>query len=750
VLRAHVTQYVKRTMEYRFDNIAFNIVLRNRENLARKCNQVISELMETEEKYCRYLQDIRAARKEMDAVITPEESSALFSCIKEIAKANTHLLRELMVLDENSGRTVIVVIGDAFKFFVKTTLHQYGRYCGNIVWATETLSRLKLAKKGRFVAIHDRYKKQWGKGLDNLIMEPMQRITRYPIIFERLMYFLIEPTDRKLLKQVLKQARRAVGQVNVDIEQWRRLYDLEKCMGKRSLAQFGLIQREDKLFYASYKGSNATYRDRDATQVTAFVFKAAVLVTKRDKRGNHAFVNLFELKKGEWHLTDIEVAPGSGSVHAWGLAVQNGSGRVDVTHVVASPSQDTKYNWMTMQDDGISLPMDEVTVGNLFGYGTICNVHEGKLSNVKSVAIKMAQNPGDGYEHLGAQTAAELQRGSLLSETAMDVASRALEEEAMAMQSLPLHPNFVRFYGLCASSTVQSKWLVMELMINGSLDEFLNGTTAHGAGMQLEFDKLIVVFTQITTGLGALHDKKIVHRNLQASNILIGGVDEQTQTSVVKISSFRLAVTLSEINHNYAAPNDTPDTPLFWRAPESQRRALYSVATDIWSVGVLFAEALLLWSPSSYGETEIYHGLSDAHVTEVLERQQHMETPPGPFSSLLPRPTCECASSVSYTRTPVLQQASCNYRPSIDTRHAHNLVLQVSAGKRWLCGRLWSTSAGLPLALPVAVPDSCSKRWGTWFLWALITRHAAWQARLTHAQWRWVARPRPCHRHDAF
>ena len=697
ILRAHVTKAVEKSIQYKFDNTAFIVLIRNRANLARKCNEVIGELVSTEEKYIEALQRVCDFRQMADAVITPEESNKIFSCINEITSGNNRLCKNLFQLSSDGDGGVIKHISDAFGDFVKTTLHHYLKYCGNIVWATEQLNRLKSAKKSKFAQLHDKLKQRYGKGLDMLLVEPMQRITRYPLIFERLKYFLIEHDDRETLKQSLKQARRAVGQVNVDIEQYRRLYDLEKSLKRHPLLSYGLIQRQDTLTYASYKGKAVSVNKRDAKQVTAFVFKSAVVVTKTDRHGNYQWVSMIKLN-ANLIINDIAVNADGGSLHAWGITIWDGT-HPEATHVFVSPSQQTKEAWMTMQDSSsIQLPSDQVTKGNLFGLGELCNVHEGKLSNIKSVAVKVPRQSDSATLHESPQLGAKK----------LEIAIHELEREAEMMQYLPTHSNFVRFYGLCDSPDLQSKWLVMELMVNGSLDVFLNGTTAQGYGLQVEFDGLVDIFVQVATGLAALHENNIVHRNLQASNILIGGgVDDASQPTVVKISSFRLAAVLVDhvrsitclafhgfylpcglaaamfgiclidectppssprscgivlfcvsvscsniyaigvlmcllccLPHhaclccfnqspNYAAPNGVPDTELFWRAPETQKHGLYSFKTDVWAAGILFAEALLVQSPSSYGNVEIYDGLSDAQVMQILSRNGHMDTAPG-------------------------------------------------------------------------------------------------------------------------
>jgi serine/threonine protein kinase len=127
-----------------------------------------------------------------------------------------------------------------------------------------------------------------------------------------------------------------------------------------------------------------------------------------------------------------------------------------------------------------------------------------------------------------------------------------LKKEAWAMNQAQ-HPNLCRFYGL--SSDPSDPKLFMEYVPGESLNKFVRGN-------QMSEKEKLQMALQIARGLEYLHHRKIVHRDLSPSNIMV--TTEGIRT--IKIVDFGLArstegadgsITTSchgRISYRYGAP----------------------------------------------------------------------------------------------------------------------------------------------------------------------------------------------------
>ena len=85
---------------------------------------------------------------------------------------------------------------------------------------------------------------------------------------------------------------------------------------------------------------------------------------------------------------------------------------------------------------------------------------------------------------------------------------------------------------------------------------------------------------QLMRGVSEIHSKRLIHRDIKSSNILIKG-------DVLKIADFGLARSLAEPNRPYTVEVST----LLYRAPEViLLEGRYSNEIDIWSCACVFFE----------------------------------------------------------------------------------------------------------------------------------------------------------------
>ena len=148
---------------------------------------------------------------------------------------------------------------------------------------------------------------------------------------------------------------------------------------------------------------------------------------------------------------------------------------------------------------------------------------------------------------------------------------------------LSLHSDYlVQFFG--GAIMRNSVCLVTQLMHNGNLSQFLaNNKLSPFAKVRISHD--------IAAGMAFLHAHRLVHRNLKPTNILIASRDVRCPV-LCKICDFGASRFVSD-EQAAATMTSTAATPLF-TAPEMMvEHARYSMASDVFSFGIILAE---LWN----------------------------------------------------------------------------------------------------------------------------------------------------------
>ncbi|CAL5400747.1 unnamed protein product [Camellia sinensis] len=134
-------------------------------------------------------------------------------------------------------------------------------------------------------------------------------------------------------------------------------------------------------------------------------------------------------------------------------------------------------------------------------------------------------------------------------------------------------------------------------LVEGKLYLMLLGTTALSL---LHLDPRIIkkFLHQILSGVAYCHKKRIMHRDLMPSNLLL-----DLYASVVKIVDFGLAREFHNPLREY-----TPEVVTLWyRPPEILLgSSVYFAPADMWSIGCIFAE-MVMHRPLFAGETELHH-----------------------------------------------------------------------------------------------------------------------------------------------
>jgi predicted ATPase/signal transduction histidine kinase/CheY-like chemotaxis protein/tRNA A-37 threonylcarbamoyl transferase component Bud32 len=139
---------------------------------------------------------------------------------------------------------------------------------------------------------------------------------------------------------------------------------------------------------------------------------------------------------------------------------------------------------------------------------------------------------------------------------------------------------------------------------------------------KLELSKFLEIAIELSSTIAALHQNKIIHKDIKPENILIN-----PQTNQVKIIDFSIASLLSTENQTVSNPNLLEGT-LLYMSPEQTGRMNRSIdyRTDFYSLGVTFYEMLTRQLPCQANDAlELVH----CHIaqTPVTPREINSEIP---------------------------------------------------------------------------------------------------------------------------
>uniref|UniRef100_A0A669CQW4 Tyrosine-protein kinase n=1 Tax=Oreochromis niloticus TaxID=8128 RepID=A0A669CQW4_ORENI len=194
---------------------------------------------------------------------------------------------------------------------------------------------------------------------------------------------------------------------------------------------------------------------------------------------------------------------------------------------------------------------------------------------------------------------------------------RDFEREIEILKSLQ-HENIVKYKGVCYSAGRRNLRLIMEYLPFGSLRDYLIKNRE-----RIDHQKLIHYTSQICKGMEYLSSKRYIHRDLATRNIL---VESELR---VKIGDFGLTKVLPQ-DKDYYMVKDPGESPIFWYAPESLTESKFSVASDVWSFGVvlyeLFTHSDKNCSPPAVSNTSNIHCILMNSVNSFNLLRQSMFT----------------------------------------------------------------------------------------------------------------------------
>lgn len=249
----------------------------------------------------------------------------------------------------------------------------------------------------------------------------------------------------------------------------------------------------------------------------------------------------------------------------------------------------------------------EFDIGNQIGSGNFGSVCKGEIKglcgpNTKTVvAIKTIAGAGD---------ASEIDN---------------FLYEIKIMGYVNPHLNLVNMIGSCTSELEESKelWLLLEFCKHGDLKTYLRDNKKKilaGGESEIINNRLLVLWSyDISQGMYYLAEKKIMHGDLAARNVLLQDDPLKCGYLVAKVADFGLSKKFYE-NVKYEKTSRT-FVPWKWMALEYLRDNFFTLTSDVWSF------AVVVWEILSFGR--IPYGQQDFdELLSKLEDGYRLPSPP--------------------------------------------------------------------------------------------------------------------------
>ncbi|XP_062619095.1 intersectin-1-like [Saccostrea cucullata] len=200
-------------------------VLAQTSSVESKRQNYIHELINTEETYMSDMSIVLDAFYQPMAtaeVMTPEELDTVFVNWKELILCNTKLLKSVRVRKKMCGKgQVIQIIGDVLCENIPH-MTPYIRFCSCQLNAAALIQRYT-ENSPEFREIQKKCvqnPKTKGMPLSSFLLKPMQRITKYPLMIQKILQYTPENhPDRQNLEDALAKAEELCNQVNEGVRE---------------------------------------------------------------------------------------------------------------------------------------------------------------------------------------------------------------------------------------------------------------------------------------------------------------------------------------------------------------------------------------------------------------------------------------------------------------------------------------------------------------------------------------------------
>ena len=171
------------------------------------------------------------------------------------------------------------------------------------------------------------------------------------------------------------------------------------------------------------------------------------------------------------------------------------------------------------------------------------------------------------------------------------------------------HPNIIGFKESFFNEKNKTLNIVMEYCDDGDLETKIKIMKRN----RQKFEEILIwnYFIQIIHGLKALHDKKILHRDLKSANIFL--TKEKNQCKIGDLNA-------SKVLKEKFLQNSQIGTPTY-SSPEVWQNKPYSYKSDLWSVGCIIYEMCCLRPPfKGKNYDELCENICNGKIEKISNR----------------------------------------------------------------------------------------------------------------------------------
>jgi serine/threonine protein kinase len=190
----------------------------------------------------------------------------------------------------------------------------------------------------------------------------------------------------------------------------------------------------------------------------------------------------------------------------------------------------------------------------------------------------------------------------------------SLKREVSSARRLPAHENLLRIFDV--HFRADPPFFALELVKGGDLED-----RWYESAKRLKADETRELMVQILSGLGALHDAKVVHLDIKPQNILL------SDKGVPKITDYGITKSVSE---QVKSNNGGVSGSLFYMSPEQLSGGICDRRSDIYSAGIMCYQLLKGEFPfriNTKEEVETWHKTGLRHFSGL----------PAPFDVVVPK-----------------------------------------------------------------------------------------------------------------
>ncbi|KAL0078645.1 hypothetical protein J3Q64DRAFT_1664753 [Phycomyces blakesleeanus] len=246
----------------------------------RARQEAIYELITTERGYLRDLQMIINASvfyADSGKYLTQEEQDVVFSNIDDLLLCNTALFSDLETRQREGGG-VVGNVGDVFLKHAES-LKCYSTYCRNQSFASRFLQKKREEDQWFEVFLKTARTRTECRSLDlsHFLLEPMQRITRYPLLLRQ----ILKSTPKKhpdygLMRSALVEAEKVLEVVNEETRRYENRQKIDELSRILDMEGYGRLDVWGREFVME----GILYKAKSGRKLHAYLFNDILILAE--------------------------------------------------------------------------------------------------------------------------------------------------------------------------------------------------------------------------------------------------------------------------------------------------------------------------------------------------------------------------------------------------------------------------------------------------------------------------------------